>query len=154
MNTNWHERLVELARAQAMAAEVDALTAVRDRLYQASGIASLDIQIDHLKRSAETVHKTLQQDGKDYVNETGETDLHDLIDVRRTRKAVYDDKEALAWCEENAPEFVRVKRSLDKRPFNSAVKDESIEFAGAEMVNEITIAIKAVGHLLEGGDNS
>lgn len=146
---NWHERLIELARADKAKEQLSTLKKVRDQLYRTSGLEELDAAYASISNRPDYLRSQLRDDGHNYVLMTGDTRPHELVDVRRTSKPVYDDKEALAWCEENAAHFVRVKRSLDKRPFNAAVKSDTIEFTGAEMVNEITIAIKAVSHLLE-----
>ena len=147
---NFHERLQEIARADAMAKESAELQLVRDRLYNLSGISELDFQIDWLKKRPDQLRAQLRDDVLIYVTETGDDHPHDLIDYRRTSKPMYDDKSALEWSEEHAPEFVKVKRSLDKRKFNTAVKDGVVDFPGAEMVNVPTVAIKAVAHLLDG----
>jgi hypothetical protein len=149
-NNNWHARLQEIARADRLKDNLDELRRVRDVLYEMSGLKELDAAIATAANRPDNLREQLRETVQLYVLETGETDIHDLIEVRQTPKPVYDDKEALAWCEEHATDFVRVKRSLDKRKFNTAVRNDAVDFAGAEMVNELTIAINAVGHLLEG----
>ena len=148
-STYWHEQLIKVAQAEFISnTMLEPLKRQRDGLYQGSGLAQLDATIATIEGRAALLKQGLKQEALDYVAETGSTDLHNLIEIRRTPKPQYNDAEALAWCEEHAPEFVVVKKSLDKRKFNSAVKD-GIEFPGAEMVNDLTVAIRAVAHLLE-----
>ncbi len=150
---NWHDRLVELARADKAKDQLAALKEVRDELYRTSGLQALDAAYASISGRPDYLRSQIRDDGEKYVLLTGDKKPHDLVDVRYATKPMYDDKEALAWCIEQQPEFVKVKKSLDKRPFNAAVKDGTNSFPGAEMVTKITIAIKAVGHLLEGSES-
>lgn len=81
-----------------------------------------------------------------YINMTGDqlAEFKPTITLRRRKKWMYDEAEALAWAKENAPDALKV--TLDKRKFE---KDHAWWFEGAEEVNipEIALSTK-LGHLL------
>jgi hypothetical protein len=153
MTINWHGRLKEIAHAENMSGTSEELRAIRQRLYEASGLQQLDEMIEVLETRPQHLRRSLQSDALEHCLKTGETELHNLIEFRRTQKPEYDNTEALVWCMEHAPDFVIVTEKLDKRKFNSAARHGLIDWPGVSIVETPTIAIKKVGHLLEDNDN-
>jgi hypothetical protein len=141
------ERLLLIAKAEAAHEELlEDLRTHLDGLRAMFGIADLERAIQHLEENPDILRSELKELFSDHVAAGGATDIHPLIEFRHVERWQYDETDALAWCEQNAPECI--KPSLKKREFGK-VLDEG-KYPDAEKVASPVIAIKDVSHLLIG----
>lgn len=120
----------------------------RELEYQ-NHLARLDAEIAALEAEGKDAETTLRQQLAAYVADTGDLHPHESVTVRRVHPLRYDKAAAFAWAEENAPYLLRVKKELDVRLFEDAVKNDRIKWDGAETVNEVQIVLRPLGHLVE-----
>ncbi len=74
--------------------------------------------------------------------QTGELDFNPYITVVKfVDKPEYNRRDAEAWCEENALHYFIYKRTFQAKAFNDALRDGSLEWLGAELVNDFRIDI-------------
>jgi hypothetical protein len=120
----------------------------RELQYQ-NYLARLDAEIADMEAVDKEREAALKQTLADYVADTGDLKPHEMVTVRRTDPLRYDKDEALAWVTENAPHLLRVKKELDVRKFEDAVKAGHLKWDGAEQTNEVVIVVGKLGHMVD-----
>lgn len=146
---DFNSRLLELARLEATTRDAnEQLTALRDRLFERY-IAPLDAAIEINEDRLEEAVATLKADTLRYVAETGDLTPHPSLTFRRTTKLLYDKDAALRAAEDHgASNFVRVKKELNVRDFESAWRRGLLPWAEVEEVPAPTVALGRLGDLL------
>lgn len=140
--TAWANREHELKRQREYA------QAFRDISYQ-TRVLPLDNQLAVIDAALKTEEAALRDALAAYVADSGDLHPHEMVTVRRVHPLRYDKDAALKWAEEHAPYLLRVKKELDVRKFEDAVKNGRVQYDGAETVNEVQIVIGKLGHLVE-----
>lgn len=145
INQAWHDRLTELANIeQGDNHRLAELQAKRDALY-AKHIADLDAEIEDLSVGIQERRAEFKEQILAYSAISGDTTIHNLITYQKRSSLKYDANEALSYAQDNAPEYVR--RSLDKRKFDKALRDGSLSGFSFELCEVPTIAIQKIDHL-------
>lgn len=120
----------------------------RELTYQ-NQLARLDAEIEGMETEQKNNETALRQQLSEYVASTGDLHPHESVTVRRTQPLRYDKDAALAWAQENAPHLLRVKKELNVRAFEDAVKHGKVNYPDAETVNEVQIVLRPLGHLVK-----
>lgn len=120
----------------------------RELEYQ-NHLAQLDTEIAGMEAVDKERETELRDTLARYVAETGDLRPHEMVTVQRRHPLRYDKDAALAWVIENAPHLLRVKKELDVRKFEDAIKAGHLKWDGAEQTNEIQIAVGKLGHLVD-----
>lgn len=144
---NWHQRLVEIAKAEEdRDHQLPNLQEEYDRLY-AEHLASIAELIEQVKTLPDQLRDTLKTDVLDYYRESGDKSPHNLIQVREQTRFEYDKDAVLAWARDNARTCVRVKESLDVKTYEGSID----EWQGAppyETVIVPVVALSKTDHLI------
>jgi len=143
------EWLVDIAQAESPKAQqaLDKLRKTRDFIY-ATWLATLDEQISRLEALPKQMRGDLKELVLGHVEAGGASDIHPLVEFRRTDSFQYDKKDALSFVLENELPYTRTKVELDANAFKKACQSGDIDYPAGETVNTPTVAIGKLGHLL------
>lgn len=145
---DFNQRLVQIAKQERdRKARIERLQAAKDRFY-AAYIQPYDDQIADLQAQLDSERDRLKADALRHAQETGDTHIHNLIQYKTLTKFDYDRKLAQTWAEENAPQFVRIVKSLDVRKFETALRNDQVEFPVTRR-EEAQIALQKFDHLAD-----
>jgi hypothetical protein len=142
-----HDRLVALSKQQQYVKE---LQAAYEALF-ATVMAPVQKLLNEAAASEHEQDEKLRTDFLAHVEAGGDPQIHDSVEFRRTTTFVYDKHQALDYCQENdLAQFIRVKNSLIAVPFKKACQDGEINYPDGETVNQPSVSIRKLGHLLIG----
>jgi phage host-nuclease inhibitor protein Gam len=155
---DWHERIVELARAQARAAaRREVAEAMRRRMYEAY-VQHYDAELAAIDTYLSDLEDALRRDAREYALSTGDFDLHESIQVKRKPVTwLYDAEQVLEEAKERGESrLVRVKEELNKVALNKLLAEGTLNWVQAEPVRDVVVVVGKLGEwvIREGKDEN
>lgn len=148
----WDARLRELARLEArFAARKPVIDAMHKRFHELY-VEPYERELAAMQGDIDALREAIRADARQHFLDTGDKKMSDYITPRIVEKWRYDKDAALEMAlDRGDAQFVRVKKSLDVRAFEDALKRGAVSGYDAEPVREVVIAIEKTGDLaLEG----
>ncbi len=144
-----NERLrdIALAEDEKTKHKIEQLKHARGIIYQQM-LGELDASILTMEKMPEILRENLKRDMMEHVAAGGDPKAHDCVKFKRDTTFQYDKKHALEYVKANDLPYTRTKIELDAVPFKKACQDGTIDYPDGETVNQPTVAIGKLGHLL------
>ena len=143
---NWHERIVELARAQARAARRREIAEdMRRRMYEMY-VAHYDAELAAIDEHLGALEDALLRDARQAALD-GERHLHESIQIKRKPVTwMYDADEVLAEAKARGESrLIRVKEELNKQELNKLLRDGALDWVQAEPVQDVIVTLSKLG---------